>query len=191
MVQLSVDTDKDSPQMIAKIIEMLHAHLNSSSSTQVSSTINQHSLQNTYSHSSYLPSSAPVSNQLVNSEPSMFDIFGAEDRPNVQQSQPLPSSTPSQDANPFSIFDEPVKSTTQSNSVAGYADDDLFNAFSNDLPSTSPNFQNNVGSSQLGGLESSFKSAQSLLDDNFNPIEQEEVKEEPKKSANFFNFEQY
>lgn len=173
MVRISIDTEKDSPEMIAKLIDVLHAHLGKSSSTQVP-------MPSSYS----LPSSAPVS-----SEPSMFDIFGSEDRPNNQSLSNI-SSQPVASSNPFSMFDEPTHSNVESNSVAGYADDNLFNAFSTDLPST--NFNSPTPSLQSIGLEASFASAQTLLDDNFNPIKDEDDEDEPEeKSSNFFNFEQY
>lgn len=185
MVQISVDTEKDSPEMIAKLIEVLNAHLSKNQST------------NNFS-SSALPSSAPASyinesSTSSSSSGSLFDVFGAEDRPNNQQtnfSNSVDDGLSSSSGNPFSMFDEPEKSTTESNNVAGYADNDLFNAFSSDTPTT--NFRA-PSTPDLFGIDASFQSAQSLLDDNFNPItDDEDTKEElEEKSSNFFNFEQY
>lgn len=215
MVQISVDTDKDSPQTIAKVIEMLHSHLRSHS---IISNNNQSSfstpvpVQNpvqpsipspspvdsnpfnmfdsssipsqNISDSSSLPSSAPVSNPS-----SVFSIFGDEPK-----STPLPSSSQvASSSDPFSMFDEPKSKPTSPNIVAGFADDDLFNTFSNDFPSTTPS-QVSSSTPDLGGLNSSFESAQSLLDDNFNPIIDESISVEEKseeKQSNFFNFEKY
>jgi len=238
MVQINIDTDKDSPETIAKIIEMLHLAIGSSSTSassmaavtsnisgsSIPSSAPGQSLSNPFdmfasesnidsSSSRSLPSSAPIPKSASSG---IFDIFGSEDRPN-QQSSSLSSSTSlhssvpqsysdsssSSVSNPFDMFSsvsndsssldsEFNSSVAETNSPAGYADNDLFSSFSNDLPSTDFSSQNNV--SPTAGLEASFESAQTLLDDNFNPIqaEPEESEVEPeKKSSNFFSFEQY
>ncbi|MBN1175645.1 hypothetical protein JXA48_03300 [Candidatus Woesearchaeota archaeon] len=173
MVRISIDTEKDSPEMIAKLIDVLNAHLGQSSSTQVP-----------------VSSSAPIQ-----SSSSPFDIFGSMDSVSNSSSSSLPSSAPIQSTSSSSIFDvfadEPKQNQlSSSSSYGGVADDNLFGAFSNDLPST--DFRSSTPSLQSTGLEASFASAQTLLDDNFNPIQDEEDDDEPEeKSANFFNFEQY
>ena len=194
MVQISIDTERDSPQTIKKIIELLHATIGTSSSSVDSSV--QASSGNPFSmfdssssnNPSPLPSSAPVSSAPT----SVFNIFDDSDRPNNQSSQ-----TSSSDANPFSMFDDTsapasntVHSSKPSNSVAGYADNDLFNSFSSDLPSTD---FSSPSSPVPDGLSASFQSAQGLLDDDFNPIVDKEPEENSseEKSANFFSFEQY
>lgn len=216
MVQINIDTDKDSPETIKKIIEMLHVALgNQSTSNAPSSVYGTSSLpssapiksssnpfevfnsESSQSHS--LPSSAPVSNEpsMFDTRPSaqkssgIFDVFGAEDRPNSQSSQPVSSQSVAS-SNPFGMFDEPTPSTTEKNTSAGFANNDLFDSFSNGLPST--DFNSQSSNQSFGGLDASFESAQTLLDNDFNPIQNEEPEEddEPEqKSSNFFSFEQY
>lgn len=215
MVQINVDTDKDSPEMIVKIIEMLSHHIRQNTQSQVISTPTQSNSYNYSQQASSVPvQSKPIDMFAPNSKPisqptqqasdpfSMFNNSSSSNSTQSYTSNSLPSSAPVK-AEPTSMFDmfasEPnqvkapqsVPSQTSATSSAGYANDDLFSAFSNDTPSTTPSYDN-AFAPRSDSADAAFQSAQSLLNEDFTVFDNQEPEDlEPKKSANFFSFEQY
>lgn len=176
MVQITIDTQRDSVHEIQRVIALLQQVVHGiPESTVISQSAPVQNIFASQSASQLTQQSQQIQQSSQAQRSNGFtDMFAAKETP--QPVQTMPSSTPQTATSPFSMFDDQSVdatalvssqsqpgSQTPNSSQIPMQDQDLFRMFSSNMPNSSPSSY-----AKSGGITKSAQDLLSEIDQDFN-----------------------